>query len=425
MARPLNVLVFPCGSEPGSEIHQALRYSLHARLFGASSVDDHGRLLYAPDYHVLPSIHEDRFGDAFAALLRTLRIDLVFSTHDTVAVHLAGLAGELGFALVNGDQEANRVARSKRATYALFADQPWAPRVYDDPRVCPEWPIVAKPDAGQGGQGFQVLRTPAEADMAWRASPAVVFVEHLPGEELTVDCFTDRHRALVHVGPRTRERVRGGISMRSRPVPPEPGLMAIATVVNQRLVLRGPWYFQVKRAADGRWKLLEISTRLGGASVAQRARGVNLPLLAVLDHAGVDVVAKPEPRVRSVDRRIQTLAELDFTFDTVYIDFDDTLVSNGRALPVPVAFVYQMIALGKRIVLLTRHAHDLAAMMQQARLSPALFDQIIHITDGTPKGNHVTPGAIFVDNHFPERREVAERHGIPTFDVDALEFLLR
>jgi hypothetical protein len=31
--------------------------------------------------------------------------------------------------------------------------------------------------------------------------------------------------------------------------------------------------------------------------------------------------------------------------------------------------------------------------------------------------------AIFIDNHFPERLDVSRRHGIPVFDVDAMDLL--
>ena len=45
--RPVNVLVFPCGSEIGLEIHAALRHAKDICLHGASSVSDHGEFVYA------------------------------------------------------------------------------------------------------------------------------------------------------------------------------------------------------------------------------------------------------------------------------------------------------------------------------------------------------------------------------------------
>ena len=85
----VNVLVFPCGSENASEIHQALMHSIHVRLFGASSVDDHGRQLFDSYNGNLPRIDDERFDQAFAALLDDWQIDLVFATHDTVQAYLS------------------------------------------------------------------------------------------------------------------------------------------------------------------------------------------------------------------------------------------------------------------------------------------------------------------------------------------------
>ena len=47
----------------------------------------------------------------------------------------------------------------------------------------------------------------------------VLIFENLPGEEYTVDCFTDRHGDLLFAGPRSRDRVRMGISFASRTWP--------------------------------------------------------------------------------------------------------------------------------------------------------------------------------------------------------------
>ena len=40
------VLVFPCGSEIGLELHRALGKAKEVVLYGASSVSDHGEFVY-------------------------------------------------------------------------------------------------------------------------------------------------------------------------------------------------------------------------------------------------------------------------------------------------------------------------------------------------------------------------------------------
>lgn len=419
------VLIFPCGSENASEIHQALRYSVHVELFGASSVDDHGRFRFQNYFGGLPNIRDAEFDGAFRALIENQGIEVVFSTHDTVSEYLAERAAGMGFYLVNGDKASTRIARRKTETYRMFADRPWIPCVFPSIALVDTWPVIVKPDFGQGGQGICLAHNPVEASLAMEKLPDGFLVEYLPGDEITVDCFTDRHRNLILVGPRTRERVKAGITMRSEYLEPSSEVMEIATAINARLHLRGPWFFQLKRACDGRWKLLEISCRVAGSMVAQRARGINLPLLAVLDYLDRDVIAWPEPRIKLIDRNIATRSELRFDFDTVYVDLDDTLLCDGYATPRVMSFLYQMLADKKRLVLITRHEFDVARTLERARISVALFDEIIHITDGRPKSDFITGRSIFIDNHFPERKSVAERHFIPVFDVDAIEFLER
>lgn len=420
----LRVLVFPGGTEVGLEIARALEHSVHVELHGATSREDHAALAFACHARV-PRIGDPDFDRSFSALLARWRIDLVFATHDSVQEYLAPRIGGWGAALVNGDVETTRVARRKSATYALFDDQPWVPRVHAPGTAADDWPVLVKPDLGQGGQGIVLAHSAAELEAARAAVNGALACEFLPGEETTVDCFTDRHGHLLHLGPRTRERVVGGIAMRSEPLPRDPELDSIGQALNTRLRLRGPWFFQARRDRRGRWKLLEFSCRLATGSALPRAAGINLPLLAVQDHLGRDLQLLAEPRLRLLERRLENSAVLDYEFDTCYLDLDDTLLCAAKANPQAMRLAYRLLQLGKSLVLLTRHAGDLAASLEAARIPATLFDRIVHLRHGEPKSEHVHAPGIFVDNHFPERLEVSRRHGIPVFDVDALDLLFR
>lgn len=425
LSEKVRVLVFPCGAENGTEIHNALRYSLHVQLFGASSVDDHGRFRYANYNGNLPNIADPQFLAAFATLLKKWQIDVIFPTHDTVCEFLAAHSATFDCFVVNSDPVATRTARKKSLTYKLFSDQPWVPRVYRDLDAVTTWPVVIKPDMGQGGRGIRVVDNILQAKTAMVAVTAPLLTEYLPGAEVTVDCFTDRHGRVLFVGPRTRERVRAGIAMRSRFLANDAGITDIAERINCRMKLRGPWFFQLKRDTDDHWKLLEVSCRVAGSMVAQRARGVNLPLLTIHDYLGRDVAVNPSDSITMIDRSLSTYAEFNVEFDDVFVDLDDTLVIGGRATHYVVAFLYLMVARDKRIVLITRHANDVTKTLEDARLSPGLFDEIIHIQDGSDKADYVTARAVFIDNHYPERLSVSRRCNVPVFDVDALEFHLR
>jgi len=421
----IQVLVFPCGAENAIEIHRALRYSIHVDLHGASSVDDHGTYRFDSYCGDLPNIQHPEFETAFAALISRLNIDVVFATHDSVMEYLATRSERLGVALINGDPDTASTARRKSRTYRTFSDCAWSPRIFDDIAHVTSWPVVIKPDAGQGGQGVVVAPDADHARLALASTADPIIMEYLPGEEVSVDCFTDRHRKVIWTCARTRERVRAGIAMRSRILKPDSDIEAIARHINSRLRLRGPWFFQLKRDLRGDWKLLEISCRIAGTMVAQRAHGINLPLMAIQDYLERDLVCLPNRQVDMVDRCISTRARMSSPFDTVFVDLDDTLIINGYPTPLVMAFLYQCLSEGKTIKLITRHAYDVSDTLRAARISESLFSEIIHIRDGDVKSRYLTPGSLFIDNHFPERLDASRNSLATPVDVDSLEFFIK
>ncbi|HDT5731837.1 TPA: carbamoyl-phosphate synthase large subunit, partial [Enterobacter roggenkampii] len=100
----INVLVFPCGSENASEIFDALKYSLHVNLFGASSIEDFGRLNYSNYIPDVPFINDENFDAHFNEIISKNDIQVVFATHDSVAVKLSKLKNK-NFYLVNGNDK--------------------------------------------------------------------------------------------------------------------------------------------------------------------------------------------------------------------------------------------------------------------------------------------------------------------------------
>lgn len=421
-----NVLVFPCGAENSLEIHAALSHSLHVRLWGASSVEDHGYLAFGNYIGGLPSISQTNFLPNFTDMLKKHSIDLVLPTHDTVTLFLAQNVGKLPSRLAAPGVDFCRLARYKSQLYARLAHLPFCPHVYVAGEDIP-LPVFCKPDAGQGGKGTRLAHTRAELHKAL-AEPGMLAVEYLPGEEYTVDCFTDRHGSLLFTGPRSRDRVRAGIACSTRTQPCTSDILQIAHCLNRELTPRGLWFFQIKRDTSGQWKLLEISGRVASSMALYRQRGINFPLLTVLDALNYDVRILDNGFPLGMDRCLRNRYAVDMPFDTVYVDYDDTVTCDeGRnARPFAMLFLYRCARAGKNIVLLSRHAGDLYEDMRRLKIEPALFSRIVQLPpDSGKKSNVIAPGpAIFVDNHFPERLEVHTSCGIPVFDVDALELFL-
>ena len=86
MSKKINVLIFPCGKENALELHQSLRYNVNIKVFGASSVRDHGALVYENYIGDVPFIQSPGFIEEFNRIITSLEIDVVIPTHDTVSL---------------------------------------------------------------------------------------------------------------------------------------------------------------------------------------------------------------------------------------------------------------------------------------------------------------------------------------------------
>jgi carbamoyl-phosphate synthase large subunit len=247
--------------------------------------------------------------------------------------------------------------------------------------------------------------------------------EYLPGEELTVDCVSDRERGLLYVGPRRRERVRAGISMDSFPID-DPDVQVMAERIAETLELWGAWFFQVRRAADGEWVLLEVGGRIGGTMAVSRARGANLPWLAILEAERADFgVLVGDYEVR-IDRALLNRFQLGIEYSAVYVDLDDTLIVDDAVNVEVVRFCYQAINAGKRVVVITRHDGDPHETLARFRLG-SMADEVVHLDRSASKADAIVESdAILIDDSFGERADVYHRLGIPVFDANMVEALI-
>lgn len=420
-----NVLIFPAGAENALEIHASLRHSVNFRVFGGSSVEDHAAFAYDNYVGGMPRLDDPDFIAGLNAVIARHDIGLVFPTHDTVALFMAQHRDRIAARVVTSDAPTALVCREKRRTFDLFAGEDFCPAIYDSADAVVALPVFVKPDVAEGGKGARVIQDRASLAAATAADPDLLICENLPGEEYTVDCFTDRHGALLFSGPRSRGRVRMGISLASRTQPLTDEIAAIAARINEKLAFRGLWFFQLKRGTDGRLKLLEVSTRLAGSMSVYRQLGVNFALLSAFDAMDRDVAILANDLALAADRCLLGRYRLDYQYDTAFLDYDDTIVHEGQVNDLVLRFLYQCANRGVRMVLITRHDGDLAAHMLAHRIAPQLFDEIHHIPKDARKSDYVRgPRAVFIDNHFPERLDVKANCGVPVFDVDAVECLL-
>lgn len=425
MNSKIGVLVFPAGEINSIELHDALATCVNIRLVGASSVERHGEFIFENYIPNMPLISEENFVQELNKLILQEKIDIVIPTHDDVALFFAENKDKILAKVLTQDYETAIVCRDKRETYKMFEDLDFCPKTY---QKIEGFPVFLKPRKGQGSVNAKRIDNIHDIDYGIDLSQYVI-CEYLPGEEITVDCFTDYEGKLRCVMPRTRERVMAGVSVRSTKQQLTKEIESIAHQINQRLHFIGLWYMQLKKNNDEKWKLLEISTRCAGTMCLTRATGLNLPLLSVYSILGNKVDVFANDFEVQVDRTLISRYKTNLEYECVYIDLDDTILIGGKVHLPAIWYLYQCKNKGIEVILLTRHSSDhvdsVKEVLHKNSISVNLFSGIIEIDFDVPKYKVIEKrNSIFIDNAFEERKMVHGKLGIPVFDVDGFEVLM-
>ncbi|UCV19780.1 ATP-grasp domain-containing protein [Ferribacterium limneticum] len=427
---PKRILVFPCGSEIGLEIHRSMSFSRHFELVGASSVDDHGKFVYKTYVGNVPMHNASEFARTIARLVTDNEIDAIYPTMDAVAETLQDLGdkGELPCRVIGSDRRATSICASKKLTYGLLEGSIPTPKRYlsvDD--TASSFPIFIKPDRGYGARNCILAETPqaAKAFLAQNSGTEMLLQEYLPGQEWTIDCFSDRHGKLRFHAARGRNRISNGISVNTSPSEAFSDEFSIwANSINKLLKPRGAWFFQAKQDAQGSPRLLEVAARLGGSSGVFRCQGVNFALLSAFDAFEQEVSIAQNTYHIEMDRALASSYKIKIEYNQIFVDLDDCLILRGRINHQLVCFLYKSINDGKSLTLLTRHHRDPRITLRELRISE-LFDKVIHLSSGENKSDYIDRrDSIFIDDSFAERQDVARKANIPAFSPEMVEALL-
>jgi len=424
MINKKKILVFPCGSEIALNIHSSVKYSTYFELIGANSVDDHGKYVYNDYISGLPMIDDPDIIPALHKIVEERKIDAIFPSMDKVITVTKKFEKEIGCKVIASSSETADICLSKEKTYKILAEVIKIPKIYS-PHNIPdsEFPVFAKPIVGYCARGTMKLNNQREVENFITGKKDIIISEYLPGEEFTVDCFTDRYGHLLYAKSRKRNRISNGICVNTYFVEDQSEFEKIAEKINSVLNFRGAWFFQLKRDNKGELTLLEIASRLGGSSLLSRSLGVNLALLSLFDAFDYDVSVFPNTYSIQLDRALESKYKSDIKFDTVYCDYDDCLILEKSIINVElVKFLYSCINNGKKIILLTKHSEtDLIKELERYRLDH-LFDEIIHISQTDEKIKYITEkSAIFIDDSISERRKVQQEIEIPVFGPEMID----
>lgn len=420
---PVKVLVFPVGTEISFELHAALKHEKWIDLIGAAAKGvSHAHFLFDKVFEV-DHVAEPQWLSQLVQLCEHEEVEFILPAHDDAIVALARHEQHIPAIIVTSDLNACETARSKSATYKALRDTIRTPNVYTVNEAI-AFPVFAKPDRGQGSAHTRLIRDAEELKLALDEIPECLVSEYLPGEEYTVDCFSDREKGVLFAGARMRRRTRNGIAVNTVCVN-LPEAFELAQKIQDKIPFRGTWFFQIKRATDGTLALLEVAPRIAGSMAAHRVRGVNFALLSLYEALRIPIQIRPLNCALEMDRALANRYRHNVEFTDVFVDLDDTLIIKGQLNLELAAFLLKCANGGKPVVLVTRHAHDVRSTLRRYRIAE-IFDDIIHLSDEEPKSAYIKgKKPLFIDDSFRERAEVANATNATCFDLSMMDMLYR
>jgi len=421
--RDLRILVMPGGTEIALEIHRSLSHTKNLTLFSAGmDVPNHADCVFARHF-IMPGVGEPNWLTRLNEIVEERRIDYIFPAHDDALIQLAQCSPDIRASVVTSPLRTCQITRYKSDTYLHLNGVVPVPLTYSGADDIREFPVFVKPDRGQGSQDVHLVRDRDDLMRLMRDSDKYIVLEYLPGEEYTVDCFSDRERGLLFCGGRERIRVRNGIAVQTR-CSHAPEFELYAHAISRYLDFHGAWFFQLKRDLRGVLKLLEVASRIAGASAIHRVQGVNLALMSLYEQERMPLEIFRQNIDVELDRALGNRYRHNLKFSTAYVDLDDTLILRGKVNTQLVRFLYQCINDGIRIVLLTRHSGSVSQTLRRHRLGE-LFDDVVRVHSKESKAAHISePDALLIDDSFRERVAVARVRRIPVFDTTMIELLL-
>lgn len=425
MMNPKNVLIFPAGTEIALEIWNALKYSKFVKLFGANSMPSHAEFVFENHVDTLPFEGEQHFIDSLNELIDRWKIDYIYPAHDSACLSLTKARSKIHAEVVTSPVLTVEVCRSKNKTYDFFRNESFIPLRYKTADEIEEYPVFIKPAVGQGSVGAKIIQNEAELKSSLADNVEYSICEYLPGNEYTVDCFSDRNRVLRACHMRQREKIKMGIAVRSSLVPLDGAVRKIAEKINAELEFSGAWFFQLKKNKNDDYRLMEISPRIPGTMGVSRNLGINYPLLTLFNMWGYEIDIIDNEAQITLDRAFISRYKTSVEYDHVYLDFDDTVYAGDKVNVNMIAFIYQCVNKGVKISLLTKHSRDLSDTLKKYRLSELIFDEIIHLDKTKDKADYIKANkSIFIDDSFAERMNVRKKIGIPVYDLDMIESLI-
>jgi len=422
-----NILIFPCGTEIANEIINSLINHKYFKIYFASSEENSYCNYRNQNIDILPFVADINFKRELDAVIKKRDIDFIIPAHDDVAYILSQIEKNIDAIIIGQSKLVNDIVRFKDITYDYFSNILPIADIYKTEPNLNNFPLFTKPQKGQGSQNTKRFNTKEEYFNFFLINNKKDFVlmEFLPGREFTIDCFSN-HGDVLYYGARTREKTTKGISIQSTFVNDERlniQFSEYAQVISKKLNMNGVWFYQMKFDKNNKLKLLEVGPRVSGTMMLNRARGINFIELALYQKLGFDIEVVFNNIEISLARALVPIYKHNIQFNTLYVDFDDTLLIDEKYINCNLMkLIFQTKNKNKDVILITKNKkNNLFKMLQKFGIEN-IFNEIIHIEDNDKKVNYMVNDSLLVDDSFSERKEAIE-HRIYAIGIDNIDLL--
>lgn len=412
------VLVLNCGTLASTDINMSLRYNDEFEIWGASTNKNHGEYVYEKYIDDIPNISNEKFIEVLNKKIEEYNFKFIIAPHEDLAVFLQEHKNEIKAIIVCSEYETALLCRYKSKTYEKMKDYDFIPKTFRKAEV-KEYPVFVKKDNDQGERHAYKVETREELNL-YASSNDMIICEYLPGEEVTIDCFTNKDGKLLYCNPRAADRMLSGIDVHARRIELSDEIKYIAESLNKEINFRGFWFFQIKKDINGKFKLLEIATRLAGAFALNKSLDVNLPLMALKDFDGQDVEILFNDIKVEVDKQFFSKFLMDIEYEEVYIDFESCFENIKIINTLLIMYIYQCVNKNKKITLVTDD-ENIDLLLEEKKINKNVFSKIIKFTNLKESINNK---AIFISNNENLKNKLRKEKNIYCFSTNSVEALI-
>lgn len=411
------VLVLNCGTLTSTDLNMALRYNDEFEIWGASTNENHGIYVYKNYIDDIPNISDKNFIEVLNQKIKEYDFKFIITPHEDLSLFLQEHNSEINATIVCSEYETALLCRYKSKTYEKMKSYDFIPKVYRREDV-EEFPVFCKKDTDQGG--MHAYKVENKEDLStYASSDEMIICEYLPGEEVTIDCFTNKNGKLLYCSPRAADRILAGIDVHARRIELSDEIKYIAESLNKEIKFRGFWFFQIKKDKHGKFKLLEIATRLAGAFALNKSLDVNLPLMALKDFDEQEVEIIFNDIKVEVDKQFFSKYLLDLKYDEVYVDFATCFENTEIINTLLIMYIYQCINKNKKLILISEN--DVESFLENKKININVFSKIIK-----PKmiEKEMQKNSILISNNEELKNKLKKERGICCFSSNFVEALI-